>query len=139
MTHSVACARPEMTVREVEKLLAEKRVTGAPVVDDAGRPVGVVSQHDLIVHQAARATAGSSGRFYTDIDDYRDIAAVPVDRSAAPVESVMSRDLVTISRGASVTEAARAMRGRRVHRLLVTDRGVLVGVVTSLDLLEALE
>jgi len=139
MNPNVVCVRPEMTVRQVEQLLGERRVTGAPVVDEAGQPIGVVSQHDLIVHQADRTTAGESGRFYTDVDDYRDIARVPIDRSTTPVSELMTRDIVGIERDASLAEAARLMRGRRIHRLLVTNRGVLVGIVSSLDLLEAVE
>jgi len=139
MNPNVVCVRPEMSVRQVEQLLGERRVTGAPVVDDTGQPIGVVSQHDLIVHQADRITAGESGRFYTDVDDYRDIAGVPIDRSTTPVSEVMTRDIVGIERDASLAEAARLMRTRRIHRLLVTNRGVLVGIVSSLDLLEAVE
>jgi CBS domain-containing protein len=137
MTPNVVCVRPEMTVREVERLFGERRVTGAPVVDEAGQPIGVVSQHDLIVHQADRTTAGASGRFYTDVEEYRDIAELAIDPSTTPVAEVMSRDVVSIDRDAPVEEAARLMKARRIHRLLVTNRGILVGIVSSLDLLDA--
>jgi CBS domain-containing protein len=127
-----------MTVRDAERLLGERRVTGAPVVDDAGLPIGVISQHDLIVHQAERVTAGSSGRFYTDVDEYRDIAAQPVDLGATRVSELMSADVVSVEREASAAEAARLMQTRRIHRLLVTNRGLLIGIVSSLDLLAAI-
>lgn len=139
MNPNVVCVRPDMSVRDVELLFGERRITGAPVVDEGGQPLGVVSQHDLIVHQAHRATAGSSGRFYTDVEDYRDLATAPVDVGTTLVSAVMSRDVLSVERDASVAEAARLMRGRRVHRLLVTNRGLLVGIVSALDLLEAIE
>jgi len=137
MNPNVVCVAPDTTVREAEKLFGERRITGAPVVDPAGQPVGVVSQHDLIRHQADRATAGGTGRFYSDVEDYRDLASAPVDVSGTPVSQVMSRELLTVERDASAAEAARRMRERRVHRLLVVHEGVLVGIVSSLDLLEA--
>ncbi len=138
MNPNVVCARPDMTVREVERLLTQRHVTGCPVVDDTGKPVGVVSQFDLIAHEAPRRTAGSAGRFYSDVDDYQDIALVPVDASDTPISEIMSRSLVSIEREEPLREAARMMRDRRVHRLLVTHKGVLVGIVSSLDLLAAL-
>jgi CBS domain-containing protein len=137
MNPNVVCVRPDMTVREAEQLLGERRVTGAPVVDEAGQPIGVISQHDLIVHQAERTTAGESGRFYTDVDDYRDIAGQPIDLSTTRISELMTQDVVSVERDASVAEAARLMRSRRIHRLLVTNQGLLVGIVSSLDLLEA--
>jgi CBS domain-containing protein len=130
--------RPRTTVREAEEALGKKRVTGAPVVDDDGRAVGVVSQHDLIVHLSGRTTVGESGAFYTDVADYRELSEVAVDRGRTPVEQIMTRDVVCVDRGTSVIEAARRMRERRIHRLLVTQSGVLVGIVTSLDLLSVL-
>lgn len=131
--------RPRTTVREAEEALGKKRVTGAPVVDDDGHAVGVVSQHDLIVYMAGRTTAGEAGNFYTDVPAYRELSEVAIDRGRTPVEEIMTRDVVCVDRGASVIEAARRMRERRIHRLLVTESGVLVGIVTSLDLLSALD
>jgi CBS domain-containing protein len=139
MNPNVVCARPDMTVRNVERLLSESGVSGVPVVDEAGQPVGVVSQHDLIVREADRSTAGESGCFYTDVDDYRDIASVLIDPAGTPVSEVMSAGVVSVERDASLAEAASLMRGCRIHRLLVTNGGVLVGIVTSLDLLAGLE
>ncbi len=138
MNPNVVCARPEMSIRDAEGLLSERGITGCPVVDQSGRPVGVISQFDLIAHQADRTTAGASGRFYSDVEDYQDLSAVPVDTSATPVHAVMSQNVVSVDREASVGEAARLMRDRRIHRLLVTDRSVLVGIVSSLDLLAVL-
>ena len=139
MTEKITCLRPEMSVRQAEEVLAGRRLSGAPVVDEAGRPIGVVSQHDLIAVEADGATAASTGRFYTDVEDYRDLATEPASHADEPIESVMSRDLVTIGRDARVVEAARMMREHRIHRLLVIEEDTLVGIVTSLDLLQAFE
>lgn len=139
MNPNVICLGPDMTLQEAEKILADRRVSGAPVVDDAGAPLGVVSLSDLVRHQSRRPTAGGSGRFYTDVEDYQDIADLPVDVSQTPVRELMSRDVYSVNRDTGVAQAASIMRSRRIHRLLVTDRGRLVGVVTSLDLLLVVE
>jgi len=139
MSPNVFCLSPKTPLREAREQLAKRRVSGAPVVDDRGRPVGVVSQSDLVRRAAEPATAGSSGRFYSDVEDYQDLAGLPVDDSDDPVETAMTPRVFTVGRETGVAVAASVMRERRVHRLIVTDRGVVVGIVTALDLLLVLE
>ncbi len=135
MNPDVVCLRPEMTVAEAQKLLADRSVSGAPVVDASGQPIGVISQSDLVRHQAHRVTAEQSGRFYSDVEEYQDIKELTVDQSQTPVSELMSGRVYSVTRDTGVGAAASIMRERRIHRLLVTERGRLVGVVTSLDLL----
>jgi CBS domain-containing protein len=128
-----------MSVAEVGKLLALRGVSGAPVVDEQGRILGIVSQNDLVRHSSAPVTAEESGRFYSSDPDYRDIGALRVDVSDVPVSEVMSRKVYTVSRDTSAAIAANIMRERRIHRLVVTDRARVVGVITSLDLMRVVE
>ena len=139
MNPDVVCARPGMSVAEVAKLLATRRVGGAPVVDEQGRILGVVSQNDLVRHATKHQTAAEAGRFYSDDPDYQEIAEIPVDLSDTPVEEVMSKRAFTVSRETGVAVAANIMRERRIHRLIVTDRTRVVGVLSSLDLLRVVE
>jgi CBS domain-containing protein len=128
-----------MTVAEVRHLLATRGISGAPVVDDSGRILGVVSLSDLVRQTDRRTTVGDSGRFFTNVSEYRDLANLPRDASDALVETLMSKEVYTIPRDSSAAAGASIMRERNIHRLLVTDRGLLVGVVTSLDLLRVVE
>ena len=82
---------------------------------------------------------GESGHFFTNVNEYRDLANLPRDASDAPVETLMSKEVYTIPRDSSAAAGASIMRERKIHRLLVTAEGVLVGVVTSLDLLRIVE
>jgi CBS domain-containing protein len=139
MNPDVVSLRPEMTVPEAQELLAARSVSGAPVVDATGRLLGVVSQNDLVRSAAHPDTAGDKGMFLTSDEDFEDLADTPVPPSATVVREVMSRRVYHVSRDTGVAVAANIMRERRIHRLLVTDRGLLVGVVTSLDLLRVVE
>jgi CBS domain-containing protein len=139
MNPDVVCARPGMTVAEVRNLLATRGISGAPVVDDAGKILGVVSQSDLVRQTNIPTTVGESGHFFTNVSTYRDLANLPQDTSDAPVETVMSKEVVTVPQDSSAVLGASIMRERKVHRLLVTDQGLLVGVVTALDLLRVVE
>jgi CBS domain-containing protein len=139
MNPSVVCVPSGATVAEAQKLLAERAVSGAPVVDAQGRPIGVISQSDLTRAQSSRTTVGEAGRFYTDVADYRDLLSLPLDRSNLPVDEVMTPRVYSVTRDTGVAAAANVMRERHIHRLLVTERGVLVGVLSSFDLLRVVE
>jgi CBS domain-containing protein len=139
MNSDVVCARPGMTVAEVRDLLAIRGIGGAPVVDDSGQILGVVSQSDLVRKTSQRTTVGESGHFFTNVNEYRELANLLRDTSDAPVETVMSKEAYTVPQDSSAAAGAKIMRKRKIHRLLVTDGGLLVGVVTALDLLRAVE
>lgn len=139
MNPDVVCARPEMTVRQVGLLLAERGVSAAPVVGEQGQVLGIITQHDLVRHSSKRVTVAEAGRFVTDDDDYEEIEELPADLSSTLVEKVMSRPVYGVAREASVAVAANIMRERRVHRLVVTERGRLVGVISALDLMRVVE
>ena len=139
MNPSVACLSPKTTVREAAQLLAGRHVGGAPVVDDNGALLGVVTQNDLARYAARRMSVSDSGEFFTDDEEYADLKSVPADTLATPVEQVMSTPAFTVNPDTSVAMAANIMRERRVHRLVVTERGRLVGMITTLDLMRVVE
>ena len=139
MNPDVFCLRPEQSVAEAARGLAGAGVSGAPVVDEHGRVVGVVTQNDLVRHNADPRNASESGQFFTDMEEYRDLRAARPDRSGTHVEKVMTRRVYTVERDAGVAIAANIMRERGVHRLFVVDRGRLVGVLSSLDLMRVVE
>lgn len=139
MQSEVIALRPEMTAREAERVLARHRLGGAPVVDDRRRVLGVLSQSDLVRFDADRPSTAATGAFFTDVEDYRDLAALPADESLVTVAQIMSRDVLAVAPEASLAEAARLMREHRVHRLLVLEDGVLCGLVSALDLLVAVD
>jgi len=139
MNPDVVSLRPEQSVPEAQELLARRSVSGAPVVDDAGRVVGVVSQNDLVRKAAHPDAAGPAGHFFTSMEEFADLGGTPITASGMRVADVMSSRVYHVARDTGVAIAANIMRERRIHRLLVTERGVLVGVVTSLDLLRVVE
>lgn len=139
MNPHVISVRPETSVGDVQTLLLEHGLSGAPVVDATGHALGVVSLRDLLRHLSVPATAAEAGQFYSDDDDYRELAQVPVDRTATPVEKLMSTRIRSVQPETGVAVAANLMRELRIHRLLVTDHGVVVGVISSWDLMRVVE
>ncbi len=139
MNPDVVCLRPDHNVRDAQRVLVEHGVSGAPVVDDAGHVLGVVSQNDLVRHGSKSESASDRGLFVSSLDEYRELAEVQVTDGGAPVTELMTGRVYHVARDTGVAVAANIMRERGIHRLLVIDKGVLVGVITSLDLLRVVE
>jgi acetoin utilization protein AcuB len=112
MNRRVVTVAPDATVAEARRLLDERRIRHVPVVA-RGRVVGLVSDRD--VRSAARG-----------------------DPERTRVADIMTRDVLTVSPAARVEEAARLMLAHRIGALPVLERGELVGIVTTTDLLRAL-
>ncbi|MEK0099415.1 CBS domain-containing protein [Streptomyces sp. A475] len=110
MTPSAITVQRGTAFKEVARLLDEFGVTALPVVDEAGHPVGVVSEVDLLQkHGSGTATAAD----------------------------LMSAPAVTARPGWSVVRAARLMRKNQIKRLPVVDSGNhVIGIVSRSDLIQ---
>lgn len=146
MNPSVIVAAEDMTVQELANLLTSKMITGAPVVDDTGKPVGVVSTTD-IVRSSARRTGAVHERLassyclrgWEDQIDEAELREFHVEED----DDLVVRDIMTplifkVSEDTSIAEMADTMIGGRIHRLLVTRDDRVVGIVTTLDMLKAI-
>ncbi len=103
------------SVREAAAFLTARGISAAPVIDDAGRPIGVVSRSDILIHHQAPA----------------------VDRT--PVHSVMTPAVFSVRPDTPAVEVIETMVGLGVRRVFVVDdAGVLIGVVSAFDVLRKL-
>ncbi|CAL9654092.1 CBS domain-containing protein [Streptomyces sp. enrichment culture] len=137
MTTEVVRAEYGTPFKAVARLLAEHRVSGLPVVDDDQHVIGVVSETDLMLHQAATPLA------YEPPPRFGVARLTPrARRRAAKVRActagrLMTAPAVSAHADDTVVEAARTMVEHRVNRLPVVDEDDrLVGVVTRHDLLQ---
>lgn len=129
MTTAVVSVRRDTDFKDIAQHLAEHDITAVPVVDDQGRPVGVVSEADLLRKQESQVDPG--GHLTT-------AHLLPAERAKAhalTAEGLMTSPAVTARPRWSVVEAARAMARHHVKRLpVVDDAGRLVGLVSRGDL-----
>lgn len=105
----------DMTVAEAAGFLLENEISGAPVEDQNGEIVGVVSLVDIV--SSALSPDGEA-----DLEDLL-------------VADIMTPEVTAVSEDATVAEVATAMLNGHVHRLLVTREGNAVGLVSTSDLL----
>ncbi|CAM5341049.1 CBS domain-containing protein [Streptomyces chartreusis] len=130
MTKDVVNVRQDAAFADIAKLLAEHGITAVPVVDDEDRPVGVVSEADLLRKEAARLDADWLLPTLHPQPAGRDKA------EATTAEGLMTSPAVTARPEWTVVEAARAMERGGVKRLPVVDEaGRLIGVISRADLL----
>ncbi len=123
MTTEVAVATPDMSLREAMALLADRHISGAPVVS-GGRLVGIFSATDLLVYVAELDGA---------------LPSVSFRRRQTPLEEVtvseiMTRGVKTLSPDCTVELAARFMHHAQIHRVPVVDGQKIVGIVTTTDI-----
>jgi CBS domain-containing protein len=114
MTPSVVSIHPDATIREAIDLLIERRISGLPVVDENGRLAGILTEFALL------------GLAYDD---------AIADQTVA---EHMTRDVLTVDVGDSVSKVADLCIVHRVRRLPVLRGGRLAGLVSRRDVLEAI-
>ena len=132
MTTQVVTVGPATPFKELVARLAEQRVSAVPVVDDAGRVLGVVSEADLLLKEEFPDPDADIPLFWTK---RRRLEREKAAGSTA--RDLMSVALVSITPDATVAEAARRLHTANIKRLPVVDeRGRLVGIVSRGDLLK---
>jgi CBS domain-containing protein len=135
MTRDVYAVAADTSLETAARLLATRHISGAPVIDRKGRPVGVVSLADLADPDRPRGEASGYPHYYRVIGGERTETGTAFDVGPGCVAEVMSPFVLSVSAGSSVVQAARVMLDDGVHRLLVVDGGSLAGIVTQTDVL----
>jgi CBS domain-containing protein len=132
MTTDVVAIGEGARYKDILAAMRQRRVSACPVLDSAGRVVGVVSEADLLLKEVGPETFSGPGRSLR-ASGRRGERAKAAGLTAA---ELMSAPAVTISPDASVTEAATLMYDRGVKRLPVVDGdGQLAGIVSRIDVL----
>ena len=140
MTTDVITVDPDMTVQVLAKLLAERGISGAPVVDASGRLVGIVSEGDLL-HRAEIGTARRhrERRRSWWLDDFASELARDYIRShGRNVKDFMTCDVVTVTEDTDLGEVAALLEAKRIKRVPVTRDGKVIGIISRANLVRAL-
>ena len=139
MIHPVLAVRESWTVHELASFFTEKGISGAPVLDAAGRLTGVVSLTD-IVDQVTRDREPDArpSRAWEKRFNPEDLKGLAIEDGGRLVAEIMTPTFFTIPDTTPLPKIARTMVAGRIHRLLVTRGGHVVGIVTTLDLLREL-
>jgi CBS domain-containing protein len=131
MTRDLAMLRDDESIGAVLRKLLRRRVSGAPVVNAAGKLVGIISEHDLLEWQAAELERLTK-------DPGLDPQELARHLETESVGALMSHPAVTIESTASLASALHLLLERRFRRLPVVEDGRVVGILSRSDVLKAM-
>lgn len=137
MTTDVVAVSPETKVREIARIMSEKRVSGIPVLDAGGKLVGIVSHSDLL-HRHETGTERQRRRWLDFLADPDSMAREFSKSHGMKARDVMTARVATIGPLSDLREAADLMEKKGVKRLPVVLDGQLVGILTRGDIVAAL-
>lgn len=121
MTTNIIWAKTTTTLEDLAMLFCEHSITGAPVMDEAGQTVGVVSRSDVVNYTNALAERGES-----------------FDVSLTTVKDIMTPTIFSVEEAASLLSLIETMIEHDVHRLMVKRDKRIVGIITTGDLLRVI-
>ena len=141
MTKPVLTVDADWSLDELKGFLLEHGISGAPVTEK-GKLVGVVSSTDLLRTEGSEPAGSHDGYFSTSLDRPLapgELRTMHIDCGAGQsVRDVMTPVVFEVSDDVRVDEVADTMARGRIHRVVVTSRGRVVGIVSALDLVAVL-
>ncbi|RKY75890.1 hypothetical protein DRQ07_11170 [candidate division KSB1 bacterium] len=144
MNKNIISVSKDWTIEKLSQFLDENSITGAPVVDSAGIPVGVVSVTDIARdHSIKRQILPESQPhdFYSSSEDLPGYQEVLSTLRIEPERKILVKDIMTpmifdVDEDTPVQKIADTMIRGRIHRVFVTKQGKLTGIITALDMLK---
>lgn len=133
MTKEVVTVGPKMPVKEAAQVLTENKIGGAPVVDDSGALIGIISESDLILrdvklHFPNYISFLDSIIYLESLNKFEEQLKKAV---GAKVKDVMTREVETLADDATVEDIATLMVARDIDRVPIMKDLQLVGIVTK--------
>ncbi|HXW27474.1 MAG TPA: CBS domain-containing protein [Xanthobacteraceae bacterium] len=137
MSGRVISVAPDASITECVRLMLQHRISGLPVIDGAGRLVGVVTEGDFL-RRVEAGTERRRPRWLQFIAGPGRLADEYVHSHGRKVSEVMTREPVTVNEDTPVEDLVRVMEQRRIKRLPVMRGSRVVGIVSRANLLHAL-
>jgi CBS domain-containing protein len=139
MTKDVLTFAPDTPSRRAAKLLLERGISAAPVVDGSGKPIGMVSENDLLMREiGGRARWSRWLELLAEGEDQAEEFLNYIKANDRPVREMMVGPVITVTEDTSVEAIARTLQEHRIKRVPVLRDGRIVGIVSRADLVRAL-
>lgn len=125
------------SVQEAADFLYTKGISAAPVINEAGRPIGVISLMDLVWYQRDQCARFRSQHEYFQLDTS---AGTPVERKeCCAVIDIMTPAVFSVKGETPCHQVVEEMVRSKIHRLFVVDeQRILIGVISALDVMRDL-
>jgi CBS domain-containing protein len=137
MTRTLLSVRLDATVAEAIRTMLDNRISGLPVIDEAGRLVGILTEGDLL-RRGETGTERQRSRWLEILMGPGRLAGEYVRTHGRKIGEVMTRDVVSVTLDTPLKEVVELMERHRIKRVPVLHGEVLVGILSRADLLRAL-
>lgn len=140
MTRDVITVRPETSIEELARILIENRISGAPVVDDKGNLIGIVTENDLI-SQNKRLHIPTVFRLFDALimlERPKKIEEEIKRLTATRVWDICTKNVITVDEDTPLQEIATIMSEKKVHLIPVMKDKKIAGIIGKADLIKAM-
>src|SRR5580700_1512920 len=137
MVRDVVTVRPDTEIAEAIRLLAEQDVSALPVIGDDGKLVGMISEADLL-HRVEIGTETRRPWWQESLTGASTLAAEFAKSHGKKVGEVMTEGVIAVDVDTSLAEIAALLERKRIKRVPVVRDGMLVGIVSRSNLIQAL-
>ncbi len=135
MTREVVAVGPDTPLAEVAAAMGKAGISGVPVIDSAGKVLGVISEKDFLTHMGVTGPQNFMTLVASCLQS-KGCVALPIKKRRAA--DIMSAPAVSVGPETSIKGIAAIFTGRSINRVPVTDpEGRLLGIVTRGDLVKA--
>lgn len=134
----------EKTLKEAIELLAEKQISGFPVVDERNKVIGIISDTDIIRYSQKLSIVTHTSLSgwvspYIDVDDLASMRKGYDLFGKTKVKEIMTKKVFSVHEDADAPDVAKLMNRRNINRIpVVNNDGSLVGIVTRADMVQCM-
>ncbi len=137
MTRDVITVTPSITIEEFARILMRNQISGAPVVDDNGSLIGIVTENDLIT-QNKRLHIPTILRLF---DAFIPLGTSRLEKeikkiTATTVGEICTKKVITVEPDTPLEEIATIMTEKKIHLIPVTEKGRIVGIIGKKDIIK---
>lgn len=137
MSRTVIAIDQDAPLSQAVRLMLDGRISGLPVLDGSGRPMGMLTEGDLL-RRAETGTEGEASGLLAAVLIPGRLAERYVRTHGRKVAEVMTPAVISVSEDATLEEVAMLMQHKRIKRLPVVRDGTVVGIISRADLLRVL-
>jgi len=140
MTKDVITVKPTTTIEDLARIFIEKNISGAPVVDNNGDLIGIVTENDLI-SQNKRLHIPTVVRLFDAfimLESPSKIEKEIKKMAAVTVSDICVRDVITVAEDTPVEDIATIMSEKKVHLIPVVEGRNVRGIIGKMDLIKGM-
>ena len=140
MTRDVITVIKETTIRELAELFARHRISSAPVVDDNGNMIGIVTETDLIEQDKSLhiPTVISLFDWVIYLESDKKFEKELKKMTGQTVGDIFTPEAETVAPSTPISEVADIMSPRKIHAIPVVEDHRVVGIVARIDLIRTM-